>query len=262
MESIIKRLVFAFYLTNDNLDCEVNRLHFACLSHYCSIFDEIAVTFIKDKDLKEDILHEAERRFINIHKWSSISFNVVENSPLRESLVFKKEIVDKLSENKLVFFAHNKGVTNVSKYDKDVIYTWVAGMYFYSLNFIDEVIDTLLNKKYFSYGSFLTKNNEGEHCNKYGWYYIGTFFWMNCGKINTYINNVQIKLPSLSDRFYDEEFLGNIYPTWPFIFTASHENKYIIDAKDYYHNAKEYLNTIYQNTDDFNEFYKNILNIL
>lgn len=260
MESLIKRLVFSFYLTNENINSEVNRLHLACISHYCSIFDEISVVFVKDDDLREETLHDAERMFIDMHKGKSISFSVVENTPLRESLVFKKEVVDKLNENKLVFFAHNKGTTNVLKYDKDVIYTWITAMYFYSLNFMTEVFDCLLNKKYFSYGPFLTKNNEGEHCNKYGWYYIGTFFWMNCGKINTYINNMQIGLPALSDRFYGEEFLGNIYPTWPFVFTASHNNKFIIDAKDYYHNAKKYLSILYSDTEDFNNFYENILN--
>ena len=259
MESIIKKLVFAFYLTDDGLNSEINRLHFECLSKYCYIFDEIDICIIKDKNLSEKTLHEAEKKFIEFHKGSKIEFKLFDNTPYRESLVFKKEIADCLSENKLVFFAHNKGVTNVLKYDKDTIYTWVAAMYFYSLNFMDEVIDSLYNKKFYSYGSFLTLNNEDERCNKFGWYYVGTFFWINTGKLYAYMKNNNIELPLMNDRFYSEEFLGNIYPSWNLIFTASHENRYLRNAKDYYHQAKEYLSILHENTDDFNKFYNNIL---
>ena len=64
-----------------------------------------------------------------------------------------------MPEEKLVFFGHNKGITNIKKYGKDNIMYWIAGMYFFSLNYMDEVVDKLIGRPSFSYGSMLTKND-------------------------------------------------------------------------------------------------------
>lgn len=255
---MIKRLVFSFYLEKEGLDNETNKLHFSCLSRYSHIFDEINITIIKDCNVSDDVLVSAKKKFVELNQHAKITIRIIDNNSFRESIVFKTEVVDKLSDNVLVFFAHNKGVSNIKKYNPDVIYTWIAAMYFYNLEFMPEVIDSLVNRKYYSYGTFLTKNEEPERCNKYGWYYIGTFFWINSGKLYNYIKNQDIEIPKMSDRFYDEEFLGNIYPTWPFIYTASHGNMYLNEADNYYLYAKDYLEMLYPERDDFNEFFKEV----
>lgn len=253
-----KKLVFAFYL-GKNFKDEIIEIHLKCIERFSNVFDEAEIAFIVDDGYNRADLLYAQERLINAFLGKKITFSFFENGPYRESIVFKELIADRLSSEDLVFFAHSKGMSNVEKYDREQIYVWVSAMYYYSLNFMDEVDRNLLNEKYYSYGPFLTKNNEPEKCNKYGWYYIGTFFWINCKKLWQYMQNNEIPLPKMGDRFYDEEFLGNIIPTWPLVFTSSHETRYLIDCKDYYHNAKEYLMFLHNSDiEGFKEFYNSL----
>ena len=254
-----KKLVYSFYASENTIGDEVNRIHIACLKKYIDIFDSVIFTIIKDKNCKDETVANIEREILSIRGIRPISFNIIPNNEFRESKVFYDEIATRLGEDDLVFFAHNKGVSNVEKFDREVIYKWITAMYFYCLNFMDEVNDYLVNNKFYSYGAFLTHNEEEEKCNKYGWYYIGTFFWVNSKKIYNFIKNQNIELPKLCDRFYDEEFLGNIYESWPLLFTASHENRYLKNCKNYYRNADIYLSCLYEDISDFNEFYNEII---
>ncbi len=255
-----RKLVYTFYIST-NFDDEMNSIHFRCLDYFKDAFDEADITFIVDEGYSRENLRIAEEKFVKIFLGKKVSFSFAENTPYRESLVFYSKVATKLSENELVFFAHNKGITNVLKHDREQIYTWVIGMYFYSLNFMDEVQDQLFNKKYYCYGPYLTLRNEREHPNKHGWYYIGTYFWVNCRKLHQYMVNENIALPEMGDRFYAEEFLGNIVPTWPLIFTGSHELRYITTDEDYYTGVKRLTEAIYDTEwDSFNVFYNEIVN--
>lgn len=254
-----KKLVFSFYI-NENYNSDINKLHFNCLRHFSSAFDVVDVNLIVEKGVFYDSVLNAQTRFLDIFKGKNISFTFYANNEYRESQVFYDKIATRLSEGGLVFFAHNKGISNVLNYSESEIYTWVAAMYFYSLNYINEVEDQLLNKKFYSYGSFLTKNDEPEKCNKYGWYYIGTFYWLNCGKLYQYMVNNGIELPKLSDRFYSEEFIGNIIPTWPLCFSGSHGFMYLNNCKDFYHDASRYLSYLQKDEiDEYNEYYNKVM---
>jgi len=257
-----KKLVYSFYLTNDSFDKEINKLHFNCLKHYLHIFDEVSLTIIKDEEVKAEKVHELENFFLNNFNGDKISFITIPNQELRETFVFNEEIVKKLSENgnNLVFFAHNKGISNLEKYDKRTIFIWVAGMYYYSLNFIDDVEYNLISRPYISYGSFLTQVTPLEETQrpKYGWCYIGTYFWINSQKLNDYIDLHNVRVPYCSDRYFDEEYLGNIYPMQPSL-AASHMQRYIINAENYYLYAENYLHTLYGEAEDFYEFYNKII---
>ena len=255
-----KKLVFAFYVP-ENFDSDIINLHFNCIEHYKDCFDSAEIVFILDDDYNHENLLDAELRFTSIFLGKPISFLMVPNTKYREALVFYEYVAKKISENELVFFAHNKGVTNVVRYDVEQIYTWVAGMYFYSLNYMDEVENQLLNQKYMSYGPFLTKNEEMEKPTKYGWYYIGTFMWINGRKVWQYMQNNDISLPVMGDRFYGEEFLANIYPAWPYVTAGSHGTRYLNNCNDYYHKATDYIKWCYQPEEEgFYDFYKKITN--
>lgn len=254
---MVKRLVYYFYLTRDVVDSELYNLHFSCLEKYANIFDEMF--FVVSVDDTEDVslINGFEKRILGLHKRGTISIEIHKNDEFRESYAFKKYVVDRLSDNVLTFFAHGKGVTNMEKYSKEEIYQWITAMYFYSLNFIDEVDEMLVEKKFMSYGSFLT-HNEKDESNKFKWFYIGTFFWVNNGKLMQYIRNNSIDFPTLNDRFYDEEFLGNIYDCWPKRTAASHKNAFLVNATDFYHFFTHYLDCIYEDRTDFNNFYEEI----
>ena len=254
-----RKLVFAFYVNNEFHD-KINDIHFECIKKFSDCFDEADINFILDKEYPKHYLLEAEKRFSEIFLGKNISFSMYDNTEYRESIIFRDKVARRLKDEDLVFFAHNKGTTNVKKYNREQIYTWVTAMYFYSLNYMSEVVQQLYNQKYYSYGPFLTKNEEKEKANKYGWYYIGTYFWINGKKLWQYMQNEGIQLPEMGDRFYAEEFLGNIIQTWPYIMTGSHETRYLVNCNDYYNHTTDYLPYLHDTeTDGFNEFYKNIV---
>ena len=119
--------------------------------------------------------------------------------------------------------------------------------------------EKLLRTKAISFGSFLTRNLVDD-TNKFQWFYIGTFFWINPRKLLSYIKVHNIDFPLISDRFYSEEFLGNIYDIWPNPYGATHNNNYVTNAYNYYENFEEILNAIYPEHEDADRFYKYIIN--
>lgn len=255
-----KKLVFAFYLAK-NYKSEIINIHFLCLKRFSEAFDSAEIVFILDKEYDRDNLLDAQRRFTEIFCGKPLSFSMVDNTPYREALVFQQYVVARMDEEELVFFAHNKGTTNVDKFDKEQIYTWVIAMYFYSLNYMDEVEDSLLNKKFMSYGPFLCQNEEPERITKFGWYYVGTFFWMNTKKIKQHMINNNVPVPLMGDRFYAEEFFANIFPSWPYMLAASHGNRFLKNATNFYYETTQYLPTCYDVWEDnFYAFYEDILN--
>lgn len=250
-----KKLVFSFYLSRDTFDREINQLHFSCLSEYAHIFDEIIFVIIANDTEDTELIKKLQRKVIDLPYTGTITFKIVKNNDFRESYVFKTEVIDRLGEDDLVFFAHNKGISNVEWANKRQIYLWVVGMYYYSLNFMEEVDSKLVRGKYLSYGSFLTENKDIDNRGtKYGWSYIGTFFWMNSKKVKDYIELNNVYTPQLSDRFFDEDFLGNIYPK-DLKMAGSHNDIYIRNAGDYYSFAENYIRTLYGDANDFYEFY-------
>ena len=126
-----KKLVFAFYLAK-NYKSEIVNIHFLCLKRFSKAFDSAEIVFILDKEYDRDNLLDAQQRFTEIFCGKPLSFSMVDNTPYREALVFQQYVVARMDEEELVFFAHNKGTTNVDKFDKEQIYTWVIAMYFYS----------------------------------------------------------------------------------------------------------------------------------
>ena len=72
--------------------------------------------------------------------------------------------------------------------------------------------------------------------------------------------NQSIDLPVLTDRFYSEEFLGNIIDTYPLIMSNSHLSHYLINADNFYKNTRKYLTMLYdkEELDKFNNFCEKI----
>ncbi len=252
-----KKLIYSFYVSRESFHQKINEIHFRCLERFKDSFDCVDITFIsnnREEDAENIIC--AERRFLGIFNGKDIAFSIIDNNEFRESLVFYNKIATRLNDNELVFFGHNKGVSNVGTYNEKQVFSWVCGMYYYSLNYPSELDDVMTNQKYYSFGSFLTKNYEPEKCNKYGWYYIGTFFWINCVKLRNYIRFHNIEIPELADRFYDEEFLGNIIDTYPLIMSGCHNGLYLENCYNYYKNTIEYMKLIYDTkADGFDDFY-------
>ena len=253
-----KKLIFYFYLTEENVNNEIYTLHYKCLEIYAHLFDEMLFVLSLDDINNKQLIQMWETKLLALHTKGSITFDIIKNNKYCESYAFKKYVVDKLKVNDLVFFGHGKGITNITKYNPELIKKWIVGMYYYNLNFIEEVEDSLIKRKFLSYGAFLSKNKK-DWANKYHWFYIGTFFWLNSKKIYDYIKNNNIEMPLFCDRFYDEEFLGNIYDTWPERTATSHDSVFLCDAVDFYNYIDIYLDDLYPDREDFEYFFKKII---
>lgn len=258
---MLKKLVYSFYISKETYSKKINEIHFRCLEYFKDSFDCADITLIREDNegnVDEEI-YLSEQNFLQIFKNKDISFSIIKNNEYRESIVFYEKIVKRLNNNELVFFSHNKGITNVPRYNEKQIYSWICGMYYYCLNYPEELNTKLINGRYYCFGSFLTKFEKSLNKNKYGWYYIGTFFWINCPKLINYIRRKGIEMPKLDDRFYDENFLGDIIDTYPQCMASSHNDYYLENCYNFYEHCTDYMNFIYDTQEDgFNNFYKKI----
>ena len=200
-----------------------------------------------------------------------ITFEIIENDPIfYEGPTFKREIVDKLGEDKLVFFAHIKGVTNVKNEDPETVYRRICGLYYFSLE--EEKSEGKLTRIFLkdvytiSHGAFMTRFiSEYNFHNKYAWYYAGTFFWINTRRLKNYIKDNNIELPEYADRYYDENFLGDIYPIFGIeelksdMIASSYKYKYVSNPSPNRIDFEWHLNFLIEGEEEkFNNFVKDM----
>ena len=223
MENIKKRLVFHFYIPPEGYKTLSNELHLRCLKKYAHIFDEILIAIAQDDVDKNEIIG-LEKELIGIFNQKKITFKVTKNTYLRDSKTFYDEIATKMSAlDGITFFAHNKGLTNISsgKFDKENIYKWVTALYYGCLEFYKEAEYALTEQREYAYGALfdiIDVCNQEEwvkdimYCDlgKYAYLYTGTFFWLNTQCLKGYMERKGVELPQLSDRWYAENFLSNI----------------------------------------------------
>lgn len=221
------RLIFSFYLTNENLYDEINQLHLKLLSKYINRFDDVIFCIIVNEDIDYNVIRELQKIVVNI-SYKNVMFKIYENTNYRESYVLYNEIVLKLNElDGLTFFAHNKGISDVFRVDN--IKIWIAALYFFS--FETELPSNYLNGP-MMYGPFKSVgcNYKFKFAfqNKFDWTYCGTFFWLKCQEIASYIKFWNIKIPELTTRWYSELFLGNLVEEYE----ATTYNDKILDGEE------------------------------
>ena len=246
----MRKLVFNFYITKDWRENIVYTIHFNCLNYYKDCFDEVYFAMSCEDPSDIDSINEVEYKLLKIFGTKKkVIFDLVENDPIYcEVPTFKREIIDKLGEDNLVFFGHLKGVMDiklVDMYNEDPedIYRRICGLYYFSLEGErkeKEVTRSLMKDVCaISYGAFMTQFTcEHKLKNVNAWYYAGTFFWINSRRLKDYIEDNNIKLPSYRDRFYAENFLGDIYPIFALVteigksdmLAASYRSRYIYNG--------------------------------
>lgn len=266
-EHMKKRLVFNFYVTSDWYDNEINRFHLRCLSKYAYIFDELVFVISLDDINDTALIRSVEHQLLELHTRGRISFKIHQNDKTCEGDTMHTEVVQKLGDDVLVFFAHNKGCTNItnqhnevatSGIDRNVVYAWVYALYYFALEYSD-VIDTLLiGKSAYCYGALLTSTNDS--VTKYHWYYSGAFFWINSPSLYDYIKRSNIELPHCSHRAYAEEFLGHVIPMNERVRSLS--DVYLVgEGINYYLYVDDYIKTIY-GEEEYNKFHFSLNNLM
>lgn len=261
------KLVFHFFLQKDYKINRANKIHFECMKRFLNVFDECLFVIAKAENTTDDIVKDFEKNIITIVTAKKCCFKIVENSVYREAKTFKEEIIDKLTEpyDGLVFFAHNKGITNYTQYSMEYVDKWICSLYYLSLNFINEVETDLCGRIYnfqsFFYGSILTQATKepDDHVfiNKNNVFYSGSFYWLNTGALLRYIKHYNISIPNVVDRAYVEAFPGEIFD-WESKRLSSHNFKIVFFPKDSsWIDLDRALNFIFskEEMDEFNNFY-------
>ena len=222
----MRKLVFHFFITNDWRENKAYDIHFNCLNYYKECFDEVYFDLSTEDVSDIESLMEVKTKLYDIFRLTKkVTFEILENTSYGEVPTFKKEVVDRLGQDDLVFFAHTKGVTDVKRHhmDPEGVYNVICGLYYFSLvnarrdnGVMDEITNDLqISTDVISYGSFMTEFRYEAHLkNMYEWYYAGTFFWINSKRLKQYIHINRIETPEIIDRYYAENFLGNIYPIY------------------------------------------------
>lgn len=258
-----KRMVFAFYLNNKTFDNKFNQLHFKLLKKYINIFDEVIFGLIVDEDIDVEVINRFQCLMLSFYH-KNIVFKIVENTNYRESLVFKKEVVDKMSKlDGLTFFGHNKGIS-YADVTEDTL-KWITALYYFNLGV--ELPYNGLNGKCF-YGAlkskdiFLEDYTKGSDVvlPKYNWVYCGTFFWGKYQEIDNVLNNMGRSVPGMYSRWFDEMFPGNVLEEfWGSCYGECDVSRKLVLGN----NIDEYIASTYEGNEwvcsDFYEFYENIL---
>ena len=283
-----KILVFHVYADDIITDNKTYKVHQLCLKHYKNVFDKF-IFYLVVNDINNSIIITDFTRWVT-EICGNIPFDIKvrKNNSLCEAQTFKEEILEKRKEYKdsFVFFGHTKNATRLDKEINEIkrndielsenytLIKWCIALYFYSLNFNDEVERMLLGNPRASemfYGPILTQLKNPSvspmlRMNKGNCHYQGTFYWINMNKFNNYIDRDIIKIPEIDDRFWTEMLPGVVCGRNLFGDGCSSHNDVAIndDFNLYKMNEWEwnYLIKILGNSDEYWEFYEKIKTML
>ena len=200
-----KRLVYAFYCSEDDNNDYIKQLHYRILERYINIFDEVIFCIIINDVNDIETIKNVEKRILSMCH-NDISFKIYENTNYRETHIFYEEIFLRMKDlYGSTFFAHSKGGGVMNS--REEIIAFILGAYFFSLEKNENVPD------YPFYGSFKMVNNGpiSSMGTKYDWFYVGTFFWGNYEQV---YNEKKMVFPIFSTRWFDEMFPGELYEEW------------------------------------------------
>lgn len=255
-----RTLVYHLYCGNDFSENIANKIHQYCLSKYASIFDEMQFTIAIDDISNTDLIRRGIEWVLSVRGDAYIAIKTAENTLLCEVNTFNNEVLKKKDElDGAVFFAHNKGTTNIKNMNLSSasVFRWICGMYYYNFEFIDEVMDRFQGKTRAPecfYGTFLTyftkEKTNWVHSmpnNLSGLEYAGTFYWMNMPKIRNSFKMGIIKDVEPDSRFFAEEYPGMFFDRYAFGCGMTSHNDSCFNAMEfnpYYVSVDEWETTI------------------
>lgn len=225
-----KTLLYNMYVDGFVTEHKMYDIHKRCLMYYSHVFDKM-IFYVNVNDLNNTVLiDDAINWIMEICGDKPYDIKVRKNTKLCECETFREEILLNRNAHKdtLVFFAHSKNVSRVDEnlipyvtnipFLVDSVLKWSTTLYFYSLNFIDEMESRLLGcplPPEIFYGPLMTQLRDPTtspmlRMNKGNVFYAGCFWWLNVNKLFNYIDNDIIKLPEIDDRYWLEMLPGVI----------------------------------------------------
>lgn len=211
---IEKLLVFNFFVPDDYETNLAIKMHLECLKRYAHVFDRVEF-YLSTRSDDKSLMLRAKKDIFSLYQWKDIKMKVLDNNDFCEASTFKENIIDKIDKfnNTLIFFGHTKGTTNVVNfsYCAEHFLKWVHALYFYSLEFVDEMEKRLLyafhGRQCSLFGPLMSICDDGHPV------YPGAFYWLNPMAVTNDLRSGEIKIGKLADRIYAEAFPGN-YKTY------------------------------------------------
>ena len=221
-------------------------LHFLALNKYIGCFDEVRFTIAVDRLDNLKLIKTATEWILGLSHFGSKSIRVVKNTDLYEVETFRSEFLENYEKlDGMVFFAHNKGTTNIIKdgvFQMNVA-RWICAMYYYNFEFLSEVeglfTGTVRASEVF-YGTLLQYFSKERQCqvhampnNTSGLIYSGTFYWINMPKYKNCRTMGVIKNVEADSRFFAEEYPGMFLERYAYGCGITSHNDAILDAMRY-----------------------------
>jgi hypothetical protein len=230
------------------------------LKTYINSFDEVIFCIVSDNTKNYDLINELRIKILEMYSGNSLTFKLYDNTEYRESYVFYNEIASKTRElDGLTFFAHNKGMSYKDSIDGTI--KWVAALYYFNLE-VNCVFKHLSGKLFYGALKSIKIKDYPYYVmeNKYNWVYCGTFYWGRYQDVYRYLQNRQEEIPKLTNRWYDENFPGDICDM---IDSTSYMDIYIENMLAVSDNIDSYLSSLYyffpNVIEDFNLYYNKII---
>lgn len=258
-----------YYLYAPRIIPDIYDLHIRLLNQYIYIFDNINLYIgIDNRESNKKYIIDLYTMYLSKSNLSkSINIIPIENDPVdREGKCFKEYVIDKLSDYDIVLFGHGKGISN---YKNKSLIEWINGLYYFNLNYIDDVEDTLINNNQCSYGSYFLSHSL--LYNRFKWIYSGGFQWINCKVLKSYIDNNKINVDKfynnlhkrilyndVASRWFSEGFLGCLFPKELANFYGTKCYDKLESMKMFYNdytNSQEHMRTIVGNK-EYDKFLK------
>ena len=255
---MVKRtLVFHFFVPKEYKENVAIRMHLECLKRYSHVFDSAIFSIcFEDNDMSR--AEEVEKDLMDCGFIKDVRFVLVENSQLTESITLKTHIIDRLGDiDGLVFFGHTKGVTNVKtfSYDVESKLKWIYSLYFYNLEFVDEMEKNLLySYPYIStfFGALRTTMDDG-----ITFHYPGTFYWINPMNLYNDVKSGLVTIPKLANRAFSES-LPLIYKTSNTCHAVACHNQGWMEWYDLYNGNMDAVINLFGDEDLFFKNYNDI----
>lgn len=212
------------------------KLHFNLLRRYANVFDEsvFILSFKKELMGDKDLMRHYMNYIIGLGFYN-VRFKIEENTEFRECKAFNEEVVENRdNDGKIVFFGHGKGISN--EYNESLV-RLICSMYYFNLNFIDEVEHYLISDEcaYYGFPLLNAKWNEPEATcvmPLYKYFFYGTFFWTNWTVLKEIVTHKGREYPKMASRFYDENFPAN---TVEIELVGTHKYTYGLSGRDLHH---------------------------
>lgn len=168
---IKKKLVF--YLYGSDKMPEIYNLHFLCINLFQNIFDEFQFVISVDNN-NQQTFEKYKSILQSCIEYRKAEYIMIKNDPVsREYNPFKTFVIEQIPKlrDTWLFYAHGKGMSD-DWADTNIVRRWIMAMYYFNLNYIDDV-ENKFHNGYDAYGTMLIRKKEPERQNE--WYFAGTF---------------------------------------------------------------------------------------